>query len=300
MEARLSKALLEARIEDTLKALRRIGDQRRKGYLTEDECRRLTEHYFWTGAWKLLDEAQLRLNVTAQNYSRFRQDRLNHSEGRALSEPDCGDWLTVDSDPRRTASREDRELVLYLLDRFQLPPEFFAPIPERVICPNWTCAHTWHDVSAMRTEFVCTDDGGLLTDPAPVGKTFRLVNDLGLEAVLTVKEDRRAENAQTDPALNARRIQDDVFLTEGYIEGYTAKNRSCKRPEIRVSLGKEPVLLLDWYDNSDDARARFAFPLWQDYFRECEQLRKRREGILGRLLEAPDQREEAPDKPPLP
>ena len=292
MMSRLTKELLEAAIEETFRKFQIIRSQYRKGFLTVDEEMRSAERCFREGPWNLLRASHLRLNVTERNYAQFQKDCLDYAEHRSILESGGGAWLTVDSNLGRQASRADRELVLYLLDRFHIPPTYFIPLPERLPAPDLSCSHTWHDICEMRTLFVLTDDGGLLSDPNPVGKSFRLVNELGLAAVLTIKEDRRALHAQIDSAVEARQIPGVPLLAEGCIEGYTAKVRSSELPEIQVHPGNGPALWLTWYENSDDASARAAFPLWQDYYRECEGARARRENILAELLQTYNQRKD--------
>ena len=108
-----------------------------------------------------------------------------------------------------------------------------------------------------------------MADDNPVGKTFKLKNDLGLEAIVTIKEDRRNRNR------NGMDFDEQVFSSDGctaavfaeFLEGYTAKERTGN-PEILVrhqNKGDRICWLAFWRDSSDE-KAFSDYPLWQNYF----------------------------------
>lgn len=178
-----------------------------------------------------------------------------------------------------------------MLDRFHIPPELFTPFPEGLLDPDEELLHRYHSVDQMGVKFHCMDDGGLLADPDPVGKTFRLRNDLGLEAVLTIKEDRRNENRNgmdfderiyvTPQGFYCLKAE---FLAEGYLEGYTAKERSCN-PAFLIRTDGYKVDWLAWYENADDRRARQAFPLWQEFHAAAQKAWVRDEKMIRKLCD---------------
>lgn len=245
------------------------------------------------GPWKLFFENNLRLCINARNFEQFTEDYQDYREKKYPETPSHSEWLLETSAKSCAASPKEHRLFLHMLERFRIPPEYFTPLPAGVIGPDLHYIHSWRDVSAVGTDFHCTDDGGLLSDSAPEGKTFRLVNELGFEAVVTIKEDRRTKERGgldfDEQVCNTSRgmlVLKAEFLAKGYIEGYTTKLRPCT-PDILIRLGtKGMIAWLAWYENNNDILARNTFPLWQKYYRVSREQSQEREDIPCALLEA--------------
>ena len=146
--------------------------------------------------------------------------------------------------------------------------------PEGMAVPDLVPVHAYHSSGVMGTHFTCVDDGGLLTDKSPVGKTFRLKNDIGLEAVLKIKEDRRnadRNGMDFDEMVSSSSagmfVLKAEFLAEGFIEGYTASERK-HNPEILIRLknNKKEIFWLAYWADAEDFEAHRKCPVWQEYY----------------------------------
>lgn len=100
--------------------------------------------------------------------------------------------------------------------------DYYRPRPksEARYQPGNRVTHVYSKSSTMVVEYNCVDDGGLVNDDAPIGKTFTLVNDIGLRAAVKIVEKR-------EPPFNLFECDKDNYaplgryLAKGFIEGYT-------------------------------------------------------------------------------
>ncbi len=290
---RLTDGLAGTAVSEAFEAFRRTGGLYRMGILTEEECRRNMAQAFRGVFTGLFRDNMLELRLSGKNYTQFKKEYDEYLKGYDTASQDHIPWLFDTQDGLSEAHESDRRRFFRLMELFQIDPGYFEPVPENVPAPDKTYVHTYNSSSVCATRFRCTDDGGLLADADAAGRTYRLKNGLGLEAVLTVMEDRRRAGRKgldfdemvfrTDKGPAAMKAE---FLAVGYIEGYTARERKGS-PEILIRLedGGRKVGLLAYREDPDDAEAHRNHPVWQEYFRWCGDMEKRRDRMLEPLFD---------------
>ena len=292
MQQQLTKELLDATVGRTLNKLSRIGDMYKKGCLSDTECSREMTEAFCDGFWRFLRDNSLRLNIDEANYAGFSREYRSFTEGMDPAKPVDAPWLYCTAGgSEQKATPGDIALFFTLMRAFRLNPEYFEPMPSGIIDPGRTFVHRYRDASVYSIRFNCVDDGGLLAEHDPVGKSFRLKNDFGLEAAPTIKEDRRScdrngmdfDEMVYDTSEGVMALKADL-LAEGGIEGYTAEEgRSNADILIRVSSGR--IHSLAYWEDADDAAAFDEYPLWQDFFRWSDEHRIRQDAVLSALFD---------------
>ena len=289
-EQRLTDELIEQNLTRAFELIEKIRKQYRKGVLTEIMCLQELHSIFCDAFWKTLSDHRLKLHLTGMNYPLFAEEFEEYKNHNDAGNPNHLPWLyDITACGSREAAKNDQKQIFRLMEMFCIPADYFEPIPENIPVPDIVGIHQYRIAGVYGTHFHCVDDGGLLSDGDPVGKTFVLMNDLGLKAVLTIKEDRRQENRDGmdfdeivysgDQGLIVRKGE---FLAEGYVEGYTAKERT-NNPEILIRLengGTKVCWLAYWADTSDSKSVR-EYPMWQEYYCWCE---KRQEKLELSLL----------------
>lgn len=268
---------LDKAVEDTLRELKRNDREYRRGLRTREEYGRMNIAAFREGFWSLLERHGLELELNGRSYPGFAAEFRARLQGGADPAPESEPWLLLRrADGSEPASPEDRRLVLWLMERYRLGPELFAPCPEQIQRPEKIYCHCYHDACSCSVSFRCADDGGLLNEAEPVGKRFRLVSERGLAAELKILEHRQGEAlrgmdfdemaSRTDQGLLIRKGE---YLAEGRIEGYTARERNPEH-DLRVLIRLGPggkIDRLSYWEYSEDRRAFAEFPLWEAYFR---------------------------------
>lgn len=288
MNKRLSEADVKTKVQLSFRDFYRCADCFQRGLYSTSDFYRDMKQAFYQGFWDLLASNRVELSINETNYSHFIKEYRTYRESGALCARDHSPWLYDLSDPSHEVSAEDRKQFFELMDIYRLTPEFFEPVPADIPRFSLHGIHQYHSDGVYGTDFNCVDDGGLLKDPEPVGKTFRLLNDIGLQTVITVMEDRR-NSSRTGMDFDEQIMLSDKgpvvvlaeFLAEGYIEGYTAKE-GRSRPEILIRLsdrGTKINWLAFWRDKNDDQSFR-SFPLWQSFFHRSAELEQQREKIL--------------------
>ena len=289
--------ILSEEIDETIQKayaeFARIMKNHRRGLLSEDSTHIDMDQIFYENSFDYIRDRGFRIfRETSDAKKRYKEEWELWKRGET---PLCdqGDewlfydnlddiyddksWLDVirsfkyyglDTSPTETpASPYDKIQIFRLLDAFQidLAPSYLER-PEGMASPDRYITHTYNGGNKIVVGFQCVDDGGLLADISPTGKTFRLKNDLGLTAEITIKEVRAPEER-----FGMDEVDDyaprGTYLGEGYIEGYTATEQR-RLPEITirtddngriVKLGTSQV----W---EDDLKAFSEFSLWQEYF----------------------------------
>ena len=291
--ARLTEELAGAAVNDAFRAFRRTGDMCRKGCLTEDEYRREMTRTFCRVFMGLFSDNMLELRLTAANYPQFKNEFEEYLKGNDPVSPDHLPWLFDTQNESREAQESDRRQFFRLMETFRLAPDYFEPAPVGMAVPDLVPVHMYNSSAVYGTHFRCKDDGGLLTDADPVGRTYRLRNDLGLEAVLTVREDRRQTDRRgldfDETVCRTGRgvlVAKAEFLAEGYIEGYTARERSGN-PQVLIRLGDggKKVDWLAYWEDQNDRAARVAHPLWREYRRWYDEIEARQSAMLDAFFE---------------
>ena len=291
MEQQLTDELVETAVKKAFDEFSKVGEAYGKGYLTPDDFQQYMLRSF--NRVGFFDQNHIELRLNEENYAQFAHEFREYRNGIRLIDPRHLPWLYYSGGDRREATANDQRAFFHMMEAFHLAPAYFEPLPKSITAAHITAVHQYTGAGVYGTDFNCIDDGGLLTDANPVGKEFHLKNDLGLEAVVTIKEDRRHGSRSgldfdeivypTGKGIAAALAE---FLAEGNIEGYTAKNRTCN-PEILIRLGdhgKRIDWLAYWMD-SNDHRACREFPLWQEYFQWREKKGIERENMLSRLFD---------------
>lgn len=296
----LTEEAVRKTFEDAHSKLIRNGEMYKKGFIDQQDYDRNVYKIYYENFWEFLSEHGIYLKLKEANFLRFTEEYRLYQNGQDTDGADLDPWLYNLFD-NVEASKEEKKSFFYLMDQFHLPTLYFEPEPESLLKPNLFNLHTYSNIRECCTYFNCIDDGGLLEENNPVDKTFRLVNDLGLEAVVTIKEDRRTtpykEREQKDfdiadvvlPGFGVV-LYAAEFFAEGYIEGYTAKEREfklndCGRPSmdptilIRVNKNGK-ISYLAYNESFEDSVARTKFSLWQDYYQWCDEKYKNQLQIL--------------------
>ncbi len=290
---RLSEELVGTAVEETFKAFRRTGDMYGKGFLTDEEYRRKMTRTFCGVFMGLFSDNMLELRLTGASYPQFVNEYEGYLKGNDTESPDHLPWLFDLQYGSCEASENDRRQFFRLMETFGLAPDYFEPAPGGIPVPGLELVHRYKSASVYSVRFRCEDNGGLLTDEDPVGRTFRMKNDLGLEAVLTVREDRRRTDrngmdfdeivCRTDRGIIVAKAE---LLAEGYIEGYTARKRSGD-PQILIRLGDggKKVRRLAYREDRNDRAAREDHPLWREYRRWCDEKEAWRSAMLDAFFD---------------
>ena len=291
MKQHLNDELVSKAIGRTFEEFERTGSKYRKGFMTREECRRLLLYSFQNGFWMVLRENGLVLQIDGSNFAPFASEFRAFRSGRPAEAPNHAAWLFDSGFGSAEASYADRMLFFRLAESYGLTDEFFSPLPDHIVSPERELVHVWKYVTAYSILFRCIDDNGLFRDPSPAGKSFVLKNDLGLHAILTIKEDRRNTDCsgldfdelvtETDKGIVVRKAE---FLAYGSIEGYTSPDRSGD-PDILIRIRNGKICRMAYYESPDDARVFAAFPLWQDYFRAVSEKNAKCDRILSVLFE---------------
>lgn len=290
---RLSYELAESKISEVFEEYRRITALYQRGIWNKDMCCQEMTRGFSEIFVKLLSDLGLKLMLTSTSYPQFSKEFAQYQNGNTAVNPEHVPWLVDIKDPLREADWSEQNTFFHLMESFQVPPEYFSPRPDDMPVPDRIQIHPYSAACVYGTHFNCTDDGGLLTEKNPVGKTFTLRNDVGLKAVLTIREDRRQTDRDgmdfdemvytSDHKLIVAKAE---FLAEGCIEGYTACSRKDKRDIlIRLTDLGSKVYWLAYWQSPDDLQAHMAYPLWQDYFRRTARKEAQTRALLSSLLE---------------
>ncbi len=289
---RLTDEFVERKLAEAAESLARIDKSYRRGILSREAGQQELLKVFQDVLLCALSEHHLGLRLNETNYPRFVRAFAEYQKGNAPADTAPLPWLYELSGEPSAAVENDQKQFFRLMETLHLPPEYFAPIADGVPAPDIVPIHLYHSAAVYGTRFRCVDDGGLLADGAPLGKTFTLENDMGLKARLRIKEDRRRgdRNGMDFDELVCSSEKDLVvvkaeFLSEGCIEGYTAKESRTK-PEVLIRLkdGGSQVFWLAYWADANDMAAHTAHPLWQAYHRCCAEKQRRQDEILAALF----------------
>lgn len=285
----LTNTYIDALSAKIFSEFRNIVDGYQRGIHTGKECSDKMREAFYGAFFKLLNENCLKLSITFENYNRFCAQFSEYQKSHEIPlSADPVPWLLDTISSNHEADPSDKKCFFRFMESFCLSPDFFLPPPKEIIFPRSHGVHMYHSEGVYSLEFSCADDGWLLSDPDPVGKTFVLTDDMGIRAEITVKEDRRGtERSGMDidelvySTGKGNLVNLAEFLGEGYIEGYTAKEERAK-PDIiiRTDPSGKVIRRLAYWEDVNDRQAFMEYPLWQEAFRWEEERNKRREEIL--------------------
>lgn len=178
------------------------------------------------------------------------------------------------------ASAEDKRMFFQIMEATRLPIlDYYMPLrdDEFKYIPRIHRTHNYHNEECMVVEYKCVDDGGLMNDAEPVGKTFTLVSDIGLRALVTITEERELsdDSWSLDKVDNYAPI--GKFLGRGFIEGYTVFGKDDVQDDeipdivVRTNEKNEIIKLGICIHSSAACDACSSFPLWQDYFNKTSE-----------------------------
>ena len=263
-EQRAWNALADEKVEKTFREFDRSWNNYHRGLMLERELDKWLFDALGEGFWGFLLQYGIEFSFNYANYPYFLEGLRAFREGKALPDSDPVPWLIIHSYPWRKANAEDRRRVFYLLTRYNMPPEFFEPVPGDILAPKRRVAHEYHRLTKCSAGLEIVDDGGLLACEDAAGKTFLLKEKNCLEVKLAVKEDNRHRDWGSDSLIHPD------FLAEGYIEGYTVKGQR-PNPEIMVYLNRNDTVIrhFDYDEDWDDFGVFRQFPLWEEYFGWC-------------------------------
>ncbi len=289
---RLTDELVESETGKAFEEFRRIGKQYWRGILDDAMARREMTSGFYRIFMKLFLDHHLELRLNKDSYPVFKKEYESHQKGICFRMQNHMPWL-FDTDGDYEASERDQIYFFDLMTRLHASADYFEPLPEETAVPNEVSIHQYSAAGVYGIHFDVADDGGLLEEARPIGKTFRLKSSKGLEAVLTIREDRRQQDRSgmdfDEQVLSTEKglvISMAEFLAEGYIDGYTARERTAD-PRILIRLedrGTKVFWLACWSDPKDQ-EAFLNYPLWQDYFIWQKEKDRRLNEILSSLLE---------------
>lgn len=290
---RLTDTIVQKNIEKTVLTFQRCGRAYQRGILNDARFFQEMELALDRGFRDLLRSGGIVMRIDETNYLAFSRAYQFYLESGSVDKPDRIPWLFDENGEFGEANAYDRKQVFTLMRAFGLSPEYFEPVPAAIPGYRIHGIHQYRSSGVYGIDFPCVDDGGLIGDPSPVGKTFRLRNDQGLEARLTIKEDRRYRDRTgmdfdevVIQSKNGVAVRLAEFLAEGTIEGYTAAER-YGNPEILIRLrnGGTEVYWLAYWRDADDERAFSDFPLWQARFRWNDEKRRRQIRLLTPLFD---------------
>ena len=273
-QQRLTDELVEATVNKIFADYHLWGNLYKRGINTKEESYQRMEISIHESFWKLIRENNLKLCLSEANFPYFCKEFENHVKGDTSDNQDHISWLYDVAEEKCEASLNDQRLFFDLMEKLRLTSDYFEPLPENIPSFDVYQIHQYAFEGIYSTNFNCIDDGGLLEDETPIGKTFRIKNELGLNAVVTIeKKDSKYHETSTRTPVE--------FTATGYIEGYTAIERTCN-PEITIWIGKDKRLPwhLTFWMNGNDSNARSQYPLWQEFLQCCNAKGEKQHSIL--------------------
>ena len=235
----------------------------KSGFMTDDELVGYFNSEFNEGFYKYLESKRLDLRLDEKRWERFIADysfwKKNEQPSGQVGEP----WLLYHEDYLE-ASVLDKITFFKLMSEYLVPIERFKPARDTCIRPCHRYLMYGTGMAGVVT-FKLVDDGGLSTDPDPIGKTFTLVDDLGLKAEIEINRETPEENNRCDNRMPSK------YDAIGTIEGYT----STRKRKIYVSEIKRQVVGFYVCDvHNDDLDVLNSLPLWKEFNEHIAEKRK--------------------------
>lgn len=230
----------------------KITKRHRKGYLTSEERDNLILSQLNQSFTQFLRDRNLRLQISENNWARFLEDQTLWKRGAEPLPTPEHPWLVFRSEE---AAASDKTAVLQMMESMQFSTEYFQPFPESSVKPRMRIS--WYaDGPCGMIGFPFVEDGGLFQAHSPVGKTFTLIDDLGLQAVMTVEHIVTERERACNNRINAQ------FLATGMVEGYTSPR--LRKVHISFPGSKQRI----WFDiglDREDLQIYYSLPLWAEY-----------------------------------
>lgn len=226
----------------------------RKGFLTDDDLKRAVRKTF--DSYLLFCSQQgIKRKISSKTWSGFLIDYQAWKSGKQLSGGGKAPWLVYSSyrsDVILPTSELEKDVFFKIMEICQFPVNYYEPMPEELPIPDMR-------ITSFGSGNLCNivDDGGLVNDPDPVGKTFILTDQYGLKTTVTIQQQ----------GLDDRKDKCDYFGL-GTIEGYTSSTPVKIDIYYRDNLVEYVKVRIDDYDMQCEHDKVFRrFPLWQEYFK---------------------------------
>ena len=270
---------LTVHIRKSFQKLRKIGELRKKGLLTEEEVAGEVLEILQQDFYGFLSEKglRLRLNRSERNsWLRFTDDYCLWKSGKQPCSKRGSIWLVCQEDGKKeiAASAFDKAQFFRLMGEYQLPLGYFEPLPDGAACPDDHAGYLPSDLIVGWR--IWTDDGGLHTEDFPLGDILILTDHYGLKSRIRITE--HPANGQD----KSRRKIDADYIGTGTMEGYT----TSREREIRIHLENGAIhSLFSTWDNDD--RAEYdRFPLWQESRDHLNAFLRIQEKVVMDLIES--------------
>ena len=258
------------------------------GMITTEELYRLFKTELENSFFTFLNKKKIQYSVTQNNWPQFQEDYRHWIQGLPLDDENDSPWLILprttdeieiweksDHDDQPAWAREyialsasDKAAFFDLTSAFGIPLDYFEPPAADVIFDGRKAgipsgAYGEGDPYTILSKWV--DVGNLLQDSSPMGKTFTLVSDLGLNAVVTIEEKAESQDILT-------------LVGKGSIEGYTTE----KKRQIRISVdGRGNAFSVQYLSFLEDEALHSKYPLWQKGI----EYRKMKHAMWGKLVD---------------
>lgn len=234
------------------KELQALFDNYYSGLSSENELKFFVRKVF-ESFYSFLYENGIRTKFSVENRKDFLEDYEKWSHGESLDCTSTQPWLfhySKDSGYGCAASETEKAIHFEIMELCKLSLEYNEPLPEDAVIPDIR-------IPKYGDGFVddIVDDGGLVCDKEPVGKTFVLTDKHGLKTKLLVER------------VGGDWLEGEYdYLGMGTIEGYTSSNPV----KIKIFLWQGKVVSLRVYISGYDARREHEmafrkFPLWQKF-----------------------------------
>ena len=232
---------------ETEKRLKKIKRSLGRGILTVNEAMILlqADQYSWDRR-KVFAALGLHWPLPAEDWRELRG--VWHDAVRGIERE-----LPADG-PERDRAERLRDL-LRLLTALAVPVFSLERPPAGMPVPTWMPVYVGGIVTETEKKavwFEKLDDGGLPDDPDPVGKTFLLRGDYGMEIRITIS------GVETSGGGEAGRTWTGV----GSVTHLTAAEDRTD-PTLRLTLTGHGGAILDWQQDARDRAAYDADPLWE-------------------------------------
>ncbi len=187
----------------------------------------------------------------------------------------CFNWNSMDmvSSDDGAEFRLSGLEVLQLVDAILIPICAYEPIPPEIPEPVMDSIHVYANKSIYGIPFNCVDDGGLLSDSNPVGKSFDLTRNDGVKMHIMITE-FRPEGTPYKHRNFVFSETSDHYLGIGTIDDYYFKNTIPPRENLSFELSKANTInyiVVTAFHEGEGATYSIDFPRWKEYLDYCRE-----------------------------
>lgn len=213
---------------------------------------------------------------TKLNWLQYKEEYGLYKAGIVGAGESGDDWLLFDG---REAAPEDKNQLFRMNDLLCLPVDFYMPIDAELDSSiprpdRKQETHTYGGCTAYNLYLMILDDGGLMRDETPIGKTFGLKTDKGLSVSITVTGYERTLSGAVCG-----------ITGDGWIEGYTDE-ASRDQTHLVLRWDRDGIInRVSYMERREDYAAYMRFPLWQAYFAKADERAERRKQWYKNCIE---------------